>query len=193
MTNKIITIQSENRYTSTAIVFHWILAVGLFVNVSIALIYPYFGDQYIRLAIDSHKSIGITLFGLGILRLLWRMTHKPPTYPIKQSGLVRRLVKSTHGLLYSLIILIPLSGWMHDSAWKAANEIKMYWFGFFEWPRISWIMEIEAEQKEMLHSLFGGFHEWFSYTLYALVLLHIVGALKHHFSKTERIRGRGMI
>ena len=82
---------------------------------------------------------------------------------------------------------------MHDSAWKAASEIKMNWFGFFEWPRIAWIMQVEPVAKERLHDLFGSVHEWFTYMLYALVTLHIAAALMHHFSKTNRVRGRGIL
>ena len=103
------------------------------------------------------------------------------------------LANATHLFLYTLMLLIPLSGWMHDSAWKAASEIKMNWFGFFEWPRIAWIMQVEPVAKERLHDLFGSVHEWFTYMLYALVTLHIAAALMHHFSKTNRVRGRGIL
>lgn len=183
----------SGRYSGVAIALHWILALGLTANVVIALTYPLFGDENIRFFIDTHKSIGITLLGFALLRVLWRFTHQPPAYPYQQPALENFLAKATHTFLYALMLLIPISGWMHDSAWKAAPEIKMYWFGFFEWPRISWIMQVEAETKEMLHGLFGGVHEWMSYALYALVALHVIAALKHHFDKENRVRGRGIL
>jgi len=184
---------TASRYTNVAIILHWIVAIGILVNVTIVYTYPLFDEKYIRFAIDTHKSIGITLLGFFILRFLWRISHQPPDYPIKQTRIESNLAKGTHILLYTLMFLIPLSGWMHDSAWKAANEVKMYWFDLFEWPRIIWIMELAPEHKEMLHGLLGGVHEWFSILLYGLLLLHIAAALKHHFSKQERVRGRGMI
>ena len=89
--------------------------------------------------------------------------------------------------------MLPISGWLHDSAWVAAPEIKMHLFGLFEWPRIGYIMEMEAEAKKTVHSITGLFHTYFSYALYGLVFLHVAAALKHHFSKTHRVRGRGIL
>lgn len=182
-----------NRYTSAAIFLHWLVALGLVINVVLGLITGYVGDENIRFVIDTHKSIGITLLGFALLRLTWRLSHRPPAYPYQQPKLERLLASGTHLLLYFLMLMIPLSGWLHDSAWKAAPEVKMLWFGFFEWPRISAIMQLEPVLKESLHDLFGGMHTWFSYLLYVLVSLHVVGALKHHFSSLNRVRGRGIL
>jgi cytochrome b561 len=79
------------------------------------------------------------------------------------------------------LVALFLSGWMHDSAWKAAPEIKMYWFGLFEWPRISWIMELEPVLKEQWHEVLGEVHEIMGKILLALFVLHVGGALKHQF------------
>ena len=181
------------RYTILAIIFHWVMAFGLVVNVIIIFSYPSWGDENIRFAIDTHKSIGVTLLGFFVLRLLWRCINKPPVYPYEQPRLEKLTARLTHILLYVLMLLIPLSGWMHDSAWVAAPEIKMYWFGTFEWPRIAWIMSIEPDLKKYLHGLFGLIHEWLNYFLFALVFLHIVAALKHHFSRAQPVRGRGIL
>lgn len=184
---------SSTRYTRTAIILHWVVAFGLVVNVVLGLSTDYVGDENIRMVIDTHKSMGITLLGFVLLRLSWRVSHKPPVYPYQQPNLERFLASATHLSLYGLMLLIPLSGWLHDSAWKAASEIKMYWFGLFEWPRIAWVMQVEPEAKERLHDLFGSMHQWFSYMLYGLVALHISAALMHHFSNTQRVRGRGIL
>lgn len=181
------------RYTKTAIFLHWLVAGGLSLNILIALTYEWFGDEHIRFFIDAHKSIGISVLGFALIRILWRFSHTPPEYPYQQPTIEKWLAKLTHIFLYLLMLLIPLSGWMHDSAWVAAPEVKMYWFGLFEWPRIATIMQAPAETKEMLHGLFGRLHEAFSIALYLLVSLHIVAALKHHFAKTNRVRGRGIL
>lgn len=186
-------VNESTRYTKVAIILHWVVAAGLFINVLLGLLAESFGKENIRFAINTHKSIGITLLGFILLRLLWRLTHKPPAYPYQQPPLERFLAGATHTLLYVVMLLIPLSGWMHDSAWKSAGEIKMYWFGLFEWPRIGWIMDVEPVAKESLHTLFGNLHEWSATALYALVALHVAAALKHHFSKTQRVRGRGIL
>lgn len=181
------------RYTKLAIWLHWIIAVGIIFNVILALLFDYIPSENIRFAIDTHKSLGITLLGFAILRLLWRIKNKPPEYPIKQTKLENFLKHATHAMLYILMFMLPLSGWLHDSAWAAAPEVPMHLFGLFEWPRISYIMELEADTKKYLHGLTGAFHHYFSYALYGLVFLHVAAALNHHFSKTHKVRGRGIL
>jgi len=82
-------------------------------------------------------------------------------------------------------VWMPLTGWAHDSAWKAAPEIPMKLFGVFEWPRIGFIMALPAERKEYLHDVLGTMHEVGGYMLIALVILHLAGALKHQFIDGE--------
>jgi cytochrome b561 len=184
---------NTNRYTKTAIILHWVVALGLILNIGLALSIGYVEDENIRFVINNHKSIGVTLLGFALMRLIWRMTHQPPAYPYQQPKLERVAATGTHIMLYILILMIPLSGWMHDSAWKSASQIRMYWFGLFEWPRLAVIMELEPVLKEQVHGIFGGIHTWLSYALYSLVGLHVVAAFMHHFSKTNRVRGRGML
>ncbi|MFT5278071.1 MAG: cytochrome b561 [Granulosicoccus sp.] len=186
-------INNSKSYTKVAIILHWLVALGLILNIALALSTDYVGDENIRFVINNHKSIGITLLGFALMRILWRVTHQPPAYPYQQPKLERFAAHGTHLLLYALMLMIPLSGWMHDSAWKLASEIKMYWFGFFEWPRITVIMELEPVLKEQLHSILGGIHTWLSYALYLLVSVHVVAAIMHHYSKTNRVRGRGIL
>ncbi len=181
------------KYTKTAIVLHWSVAMAMIANVVLAWCFPYVGDDRIRLAIDSHKSLGITVLGLALLRLLWRFAHKPPAFPLTRAKWEARAATAAHVLLYALIIALPLSGWLHDSAWKDANTHPMYWFGLFHWPRVSLISDIEPVFKEQLHTLFGLIHHYLAYFLYALFVLHVMAALKHHFSATQRVRGRGML
>jgi cytochrome b561 len=186
-------VNNPKSYTKIAIILHWIVALGLITNIVLALLIPYVGDGNIRFVIDSHKSIGITLLGFALLRVVWRFTHQPPEYSYIQPKLERLAAHGTHLLLYTLMLMIPISGWMHDSAWKSASEISMYWFGLFEWPRITPIMELEPVLKEHLHDIFGGMHTWFSYALYLFSGIHIAAALMHHYSKKNRVRGRGIL
>jgi cytochrome b561 len=83
------------------------------------------------------------------------------------------------------MLAIPLSGWMHDSAWKGAAQNPMRLFGMFEWPRISAIMSIEPARKEWLHTVLGNAHQMMAFLLMGLVVLHIAGALKHQFFDRE--------
>src|SRR5262249_23720704 len=136
-------------------------------------------DEAVRPAIDTHKSIGVTVLGLAIMRLLWRWTHRPPPMPSGYARWEVRTAHATHILLYVLIFAMPPPGWILDWGWKAAATHPMAYFGMFQWPRIGFIMELEPGLRETLHVVFGAAHEWLSYLLYALFALHVAGALKH--------------
>jgi len=75
-------MQAANRYTNTAIALHWIIALAIVINVTLAWLWPHMlPDDAVRPAIDTHKSIGITILGLASLRVLWRFSHPPPPMP----------------------------------------------------------------------------------------------------------------
>ena len=186
-------MRNKLRYNNTAIALHWLVALAMVVNVVLAWCFAIVGDDNIRFAIDTHKSIGITVLGLALLRVLWRFRFAPPAFPLVQSWWQRHAMRVAHFCLYALIILLPLSGWLHDSAWKDAATHPMHWFGLMPWPRIAWISQIEPVSKEHLHELFGAWHSYLSWLLYGLFVLHVTAALKHHFSRRERVRGRGIL
>ena len=169
------------RYTRVAMILHWLIAALIAVNVGLIWSVGWLPDGGVRPVIDAHKSTGITVLGLVLLRLLWRAANAAPPLPDAYPRWEKAAAHSAHVALYSLMLALPLSGWMHDSAWKAAGEIPMFWYGMFEWPRIGWIMQIEPGFKERLHDIFGGLHAWLSYLLYALLILHIGAALKHQW------------
>jgi len=169
------------RYNRLAIVFHWLVAALIIGNVLLAWIWPVVADERVRPLIDTHKSIGITVLGLAIMRLLWRLTHRPPAYPAGYKRWERLLSHLVHGFLYVLIFALPLTGWIMDSAWKDASTHPMYWFGLFEWPRIAWFQQLAPEAQDHMHALFGSAHEIAAKALYVLFALHVGGALKHQF------------
>jgi len=177
---------NSQRYTSPAIALHWLIAIGIVANVALAWIWPNLPDASVRPAIDAHKSIGITVLGLAIMRLLWRFTHMPPALPTRYQRWEVTASHVTHVLLYVLIIAMPLTGWIMDSAWKDAATHPMYWFGLFEWPRIGFMQSLEPDLRERMHDLFGALHEYFSWALYALFVAHIAGALKHQWLDGEK-------
>ncbi|MET0968060.1 MAG: cytochrome b [Tardiphaga sp.] len=169
------------RYTRTAMVLHWLIALFIFINVALIWSVDILPEDSIRPVIDAHKSFGITVLGLVLMRILWRFANRPPPLPDFYAPAEKTAAHAAHIALYGVMLALPLTGWMHDSAWKAAGEIPMYWFGLIQWPRIGWIMHIEPGLKERLHDVFGSAHTWLSYVLYALVGLHIAAALKHQW------------
>ncbi len=174
------------RYTRTAMALHWAIALLISLNIVLIWIVDFVPEERIRLVIDTHKSTGITVMGLAIMRLLWRFTHQPPQLPGTYARWERRASHVAHGLLYALIFIMPLSGWLHDSAWKDAATHPMQLFGLVPWPRIGWIMDLDPATKLTLHGAFGAVHEWAGFVLYALFALHVGGALKHQWIDKEK-------
>lgn len=171
----------STRYTRTAMTLHWLIALLMIGNVALGLSADSLPDDWVRPVIDTHKSIGITVLGLALLRILWRVSHKPPPLPREFPSWEKSAAHVAHFLLYLLMIALPLSGWLHDSAWKDAATHPMRWFNLFQWPRIGYVMNLDPALKETLHGRFGALHTWLGYALYALLAMHIGGALKHQW------------
>jgi cytochrome b561 len=172
---------ASTRYTYTAMLLHWLIAAVMTVNVALILAVDLFPEALVRPVIDTHKSLGITVLGLGLLRLLWRATHPPPPLPADAARWERFAAHAAHAALYALIIALPISGWLHDSAWKDAAAFPMRLYGLLPWPRIGLVASLDPAFKEALHTWLGRAHTLLAYGLYVLLALHVLGALKHQF------------
>lgn len=181
------------RYTTPAIVFHWLIALLIFANIALAWSWPNVADASVRPLIDTHKSIGITILGLVVLRILWRATHRPPAASANHKPWEKHLAHAVHMLLYAAILVMPLSGWIMDSAFKDAATHPNYYFGLFQWPRIGWIASLDPATKKVVHDSFDTVHGLAADLIYGLVFLHIAGALKHQFvDKDHELARMGM-
>ncbi len=175
---------STDRYTSVAVALHWLVALGIIYNLwkglgfeDLEVAHP---DQ-IRAAVNLHKSIGITLIGLIAMRVLWKIGHPAPAPLPGLKVWERKLSVSAHHVLYLLMVLVPLAGWLHDSAWKGAAEHPLVLFGQVPWFRLPLFGGLSDAGKDWWHGLFGGVHEWTAKLLIGVVALHIAGAVKHQF------------
>jgi len=174
-----------DRYTRPAIVFHWTIAALIVANVIGIWTMDFFPESVHRPLINLHKSIGLTVLGLALMRILWRVTHAPPR-DLPAAPWQHALAHLAHFGLYVIIIGLPLTGYMHDSAFKVAGEHPLTWFGLFDVPRIGWIQSIAQPDKEALHKLFFSWHGAFATALYGLFALHVAGALKHQWVDRQR-------
>lgn len=170
-----------DKYTRTAVVLHWLIALLVGLNILLAITVDYFPDSFARPIIDFHKSVGITVLGLVCLRILWRLTHRPPPLPADYKPWEAMLANSAHYALYALIIAMPLTGWISDSGWKGAPTHPMMLFWIIPWFRFGFITSMDAANQKYIHDLFGNFHTLLSYGLYGVLGLHTLGALKHQF------------
>ncbi|WP_296631504.1 MULTISPECIES: cytochrome b [unclassified Thiobacillus] len=166
---------SAMRYSTPAIVLHWLVALLIFVAFPLGL---YMADLPLspeKLKLFSyHKWIGVTVFMLAGLRVVWRLTHTPPPLPASVASWQRRASAVAHGLLYLLILVIPISGWLMSSA----KGVQTVWFGVLPLP------DLIGKDKALGH-LLEEVHETLNYTLLALVVLHVAGALQHHFIERQ--------
>jgi cytochrome b561 len=166
------------KYTSVAVALHWSIALLIFCNIILGLGAHYVPHWFARLMIDVHKSIGITVLGLVLVRILWRVTHKPPRLPANYPLFERGLAQSTHVVLYLLMLALPITGWIHDSALRhAPHPLILFWV--LPWFRLGFITSLGPDIKNHVRELSGHFHTYFGYALYGVVSLHIIGALKH--------------
>ncbi|WP_174286447.1 cytochrome b [Sphingomonas bacterium] len=174
------------RYTRTAMLFHWLIAVGIVANVALAWAWPYLGDASVRPAIDTHKSIGVTVLGLAAMRVIWRLTHRPPPFPTDYTLVERKAAHGVHWAFYVLIFAMPLTGWIMDSAYKDAASHPMYWFGLFQWPRIAAVMHLDPALRDRVHDGFGAAHSYLAWVIYALFALHVGAVVKHEWIDGDR-------
>jgi cytochrome b561 len=165
---------SISKYTRTAVAFHWLIAVLIVTNYVLFLVSDGLPDAQREAYMTPHMSIGISILALSILRLSWRLTHKPPPLPIDIKGWEVTLSKVVHFIFYFMIIAIPFTGWLMVSAYPVAPPVNF--FGFFE-------IDLPFGKSKALSGFGHEAHEILTYALYGLVALHIAGALKHQFAE----------
>ncbi len=116
-----------------------------------------------------HKSLGITVLGLALLRILWRLTHGRPTLPLGMPLWERYTAEASHLLLYGLLLAMPFSGWVIN----AAANFPLKVFGLFTLPAI-------VAPDKALQSLAQSIHLTLFWIFLGLLALHIGAALRHH-------------
>ncbi|THF55387.1 cytochrome b [Pseudothauera rhizosphaerae] len=167
----------DTRYTATAIALHWLMAVLLFGLFAVGVYMTELPLSPRKLQIYSwHKWAGVTAFVLVLVRLAWRAGHRPPPLPDGMSALERLGATAAHGLLYLLMLAIPLSGWLMSSA----KGFQTVWFGVLPIPDL-------LGKNEFLGDLLQGAHVSLNYLLLLVVLVHAVAALKHHLVNRDDV------
>jgi len=127
-----------------------------------------------------HKSVGLSILVLTLVRLGWRIANPAIPLPMEMPRWQKLLARTNHVLFYVLLIAMPLVGWAASSA--AGRDI--VWFGLFNWPLLP-----VGGGREMAGNLMD-VHEAAAKLLIFLVVLHIVGALKHQFIDRDNVLHR---
>ena len=172
--------QEAARYTRVAIWLHWIIAALVATNLFLGFFHEDFGRAATPWLMFYHKAFGLTVLGLTLFRLLWRLTHRPPAFDPALRRWEARLAGLIHALFYVALIAIPLSGWLLTS--NAGRSTSFY--GLFD------LAPLPVSRGDDAHDLLEEVHELLGWTMLGLMLLHVAGALKHHFGGHRHLIGR---
>jgi cytochrome b561 len=172
-------MQTLNRYSWVAIVFHWVLAVAILVSFAVGtyMVDLPFSPQRLKFY-NWHKWVGITILALSALRLIWRLIHTPPK-DVAMPAIQRTMSHVSHWGLYALFFAVPLLGWAYSSA--AGFSIVL--FGI--WPLSDWVY---ADQS--LAEWIKPWHQRLAWAMMILVVVHLGAALYHQFILRDGLLSR---
>ncbi|MDB5394112.1 MAG: cytochrome b [Rhodospirillales bacterium] len=169
------------RYDTVAILFHWLIAILIVANVGLAWSLDSFDEHspaHDRI-LTVHKSIGTTLLVLAVLRLAWRWKHPGPPLPETIAPWRRVAARLDQGLLYALLVILPLSGLLDAGAFSQP----VHYFFLFDLPTLT------GHNEPLGHAAFA-VHKAAAVALYALLFLHAAAALQHHYVLKDDILRR---
>lgn len=165
---------------SVSKLLHWLVVVLILVMAWIGLRMgdmPNGPDKIATYAM--HKSIGISILALVLLRLSWRLYAGAPAAVPGTPAWQERVASLTHWALYALLLAIPLSGWVLNSA----SGFPLQWFGLFNLPAI-------VGRDHGLHELAEEVHEWLFWAMVALAVAHAAAAFYHHLFQRDATLAR---
>lgn len=153
------------------IAIHWLSAVAVFGLFAVGwwmVELDYYSEWY-RTAPELHKSVGLTLLALTLFRIYWKLSNPKPV-ELAEKELEKQAGKTAHFILYALLLVIMISGYLISTADGRGIE----WFGLFTVPSLG---EFINNQEDFA----GAIHKWAAYIIMGLVLVHALAAIKHHF------------
>ncbi len=173
---------TSERWGALSRTFHWIIMLLILAQAAIGLTMVNLPKRPSVFAIyNLHKSIGLTILALAVLRLAWRVFDRRPADPPGMPTWQQRTAHMTHVLLYVLIFAVPLSGWLFDSA-SALRPL--HWWGVVTMPSLTG--GPAPDWADVTRSL----HHFLFWTLVVVVIVHVGAALKHHFIDRDNVLRR---
>jgi cytochrome b561 len=168
---------TDTRWGSVAQTFHWLIAALIVVQGAIGLTMVELGMTPTKVKVFAlHKSIGLTVLALVLLRLAWRLIQRAPR-EVSMPPWQRAAARLSHFLLYVLILALPFSGWLFNSA---AN-FPLEWFGIFHVPSLTRGLD------PVLKAFALRAHVVLFWVLVAVVAIHVFAALWHHYRQRDDV------
>ena len=172
--------EPRNRYSTVSLILHWLIAALVVTQIGLIWAHEATDGPISREFVNLHKSVGLSILVLTLARLGWRIANPAIPLPLEMPRWQKLLARTNHVLFYVLLLAMPLVGWAASSA--AGRDI--VWFGLFNWP----LLPIGGG-REMAGDLMD-VHETAARLLIFLVVLHVVGALKHQFIDRDNVLHR---
>jgi cytochrome b561 len=166
---------AADQYTRTALGLHWLIAglvvAALFMGWTMTEMQV--SPAKLKLY-NYHKWVGVTVLALALVRVVWRITHRPP--PMEPMPRWQQVAaNASHLLLYGLLLAVPLTGW----AYSNASGYPIVYLGLVPLPDLLDRDKVLAGQLVAVHGALAA-------TLAAAVAVHVLAALEHHFIRKDR-------
>ncbi len=179
------------RYSAVAIALHWSIALAVLALLVAGLwmtdaIKAPETRNFAFKVYQWHKALGLTVLVLTLVRIVWRLMNPPPPLPAGMTKFERVAASLAHVGLYTLMLAIPVAGWAMVSASPLGFPTMV--FGLFEWPHIPMLAVLE--DKKPAEALFKAIHKYLAFGSIALIALHVLAALKHHFVNRDDVLTR---
>ena len=178
---------AHNRYSTVAIILHWVIAGLILFNLYLALQFDGLRGLAKFNAFQLHKSVGLTVLMLSLARLAWRLTHRPPPLPAEMPRWEKFGAQAAHWVLYGLMIGIPLTGWVVVSA--SPTNLPTVIFKTMPWPHLGFIHDLSMPLRRSLEDQVEQVHMLLGFGMGFLIILHVAAALKHQFLNRDEVLG----
>lgn len=172
--------EPRNRYSTVSLTLHWLTAAFVVTQVVLISAADNAEGPAAGSFIGLHKSVGLTILVLTLARLAWRLANPAIPLPAETPRWQKMAARTTHVLFYVVLLALPMTGWLASSAGGRAIE----WFGLFQWP----LLPVGGGREAA--GAFMDIHRAVVKSLYILIALHVLGALKHHFINRDNVLHR---
>jgi cytochrome b561 len=181
MRSDTVRLTTDERYSAVAIYLHWAIAAFILFNLSTGLVMEELprGDLK-HVVVSLHATSGLTVLVLSLMRIGWRLGHKPPALDQSLTRIEQFVAKAVHGLFYFLMIAMPLVGWAISSA-STRKVAGASLFLLTPLPKLWFVSGLALPDKVVAHDQAVLLHQIGAWILMGLLVAHVAGALKHQF------------
>jgi cytochrome b561 len=179
---------AASRYSSVAILFHWIIAALILFNIYLGFRMGLVQGLAKFNIFQLHKSVGITVLVLSVLRLGWRLVHRPPPEAPGLKPWERKASLAVHWGFYVIMIGMPLTGWIVVST--SPLNIPTLLYHAIPWPHFPLVHDLAAAPKSTVNHAFDTTHVVLAWSAVVLLVLHVGAVIKHQFLDRHPVLGR---